>query len=87
VPIILKAFALGINYFDTSNAYGPSQANFGKAFQQLHLIPGQPGYDEAKRRSLFLTSKTGCAGPRARARSLGCGDSPTDRRMRAPSTT
>jgi len=59
VPIILKAFALGINYFDTSNAYGSSQANFGKAFQQLHLIPGQPGYDEAKRRSLFLTSKTG----------------------------
>jgi aryl-alcohol dehydrogenase-like predicted oxidoreductase len=59
VPIILKAFALGVNYFDTSNAYGPSQANFGKAFQQLHLIPGQSGYDEAKRRSIFLTSKTG----------------------------
>ena len=59
VPIILKAFALGVNYFDTSNAYGPSQANFGKAFRQLNLIPGQPGYDEGKRRSLFLTSKTG----------------------------
>lgn len=59
VPIILKAFTLGVNYFDTSNAYGPSQANFGKAFRQLHLIPGQPGYDEAKRRSIFLTSKTG----------------------------
>jgi aryl-alcohol dehydrogenase-like predicted oxidoreductase len=59
VPIILKAFALGVNYFDTSNAYGPSQANFGRAFRQLHLVPGQPGYDEAKRRSLFLTSKTG----------------------------
>jgi aryl-alcohol dehydrogenase-like predicted oxidoreductase len=59
VPIILKAFALGVNYFDTSNAYGPSQANYGKAFQQLHLIPGQPGHDEARRRSLFLTSKTG----------------------------
>jgi len=58
-PIILKAFALGVNYFDTSNAYGPSQANFGKAFRQLNLIPGQPGYDEGKRRSLFLTSKTG----------------------------
>ncbi|MGD8896109.1 MAG: aldo/keto reductase, partial [Acidobacteriota bacterium] len=59
VPIILKAFTLGVNYFDTSNAYGPSQANFGKAFRKLHLIPGQPGYDEAKRHSIFLTSKTG----------------------------
>ena len=59
LPIILKAFALGVNYFDTSNAYGPSQANYGRAFQQLHLIPGQSGYDEAKRRSIFLTSKTG----------------------------
>ena len=59
VPIILKAVALGVNYFDTSNAYGPSQANYGKAFQQLHLIPGQSGYDDAKRRSIFLTSKTG----------------------------
>ncbi len=57
--IILKAFALGVNYFDTSNAYGPSQSNYGKAFRQLHLVPGQPGYDEAKRRSIFLTSKTG----------------------------
>ena len=59
VPIILKAFARGVNYFDTSNAYGPSQANFGKAFRQLHLITGQPGYDESTRRSIFLTSKTG----------------------------
>jgi aryl-alcohol dehydrogenase-like predicted oxidoreductase len=59
VAIILKAFALGVNYFDTSNAYGPSQSNFGKAFRELHLVPGQPGYDEAKRRSIFLTSKTG----------------------------
>ncbi len=59
VPIIVKAFALGVNYFDTSNAYGPSQTNYGKAFRQLHLIPSEPGYDEAKRRSIFLTSKTG----------------------------
>jgi aryl-alcohol dehydrogenase-like predicted oxidoreductase len=59
VPIILKAFALGVNYFDTSNAYGPSQANYGKAFRQLHLVPGEPGYDAARRRSIFLTSKTG----------------------------
>ena len=28
VKIILKAFDLGINYFDTSNAYGPSQMEF-----------------------------------------------------------
>jgi aryl-alcohol dehydrogenase-like predicted oxidoreductase len=59
VKIILKAFELGINYFDTSNAYGPSQLNFGKAFQKLNLIPGQAGYDESLRRSIFLTSKSG----------------------------
>lgn len=57
--IILKAFDLGINYFDTSNNYGPSQLNLGKAFRELHLIPGQPGYDESLRRSIFLNSKTG----------------------------
>ena len=57
VKIILKAFDLGINYFDTSNAYGPSQTNYGKAFRALHLIPGQPGY-EPRRREIFLTSKT-----------------------------
>jgi aryl-alcohol dehydrogenase-like predicted oxidoreductase len=57
VKIILKAFDLGINYFDTSNAYGPSQLNYGKAFRELHLIPGQPGY-EKRRREIFLTSKT-----------------------------
>jgi len=59
VQIILKAFKLGVNYFDTSNLYGPSQSNFGKAFRELDLIPGQSGYDEALRRSIFLTSKTG----------------------------
>ena len=57
--IILKAFALGVNYFDTSNMYGPSQANYGKAFRELHLIPGEPGYNESLRRSIFLTTKTG----------------------------
>jgi len=56
--IILKAFSLGVNYFDTSNAYGPSQSNYGKAFRELQLIPGQPGYKESARRSIFLTSKT-----------------------------
>jgi len=56
--IILKAFELGVNYFDTSNVYGPSQMNYGKAFRALHLVPGIPGYDEKKRRSIFLASKT-----------------------------
>jgi aryl-alcohol dehydrogenase-like predicted oxidoreductase len=58
VKIILKAFDVGINYFDTSNAYGPSQMNFGKAFRELKLIPGETGYDEPRRREIFLTSKT-----------------------------
>jgi aryl-alcohol dehydrogenase-like predicted oxidoreductase len=58
VKIILKAFDVGINYFDTSNAYGPSQMNYGKAFHELHLIPGEAGYDERRRREMFLTSKT-----------------------------
>ena len=58
VKIILKAFELKVNYFDTSNLYGPSQMNFGKAFRQLDLIPGQPKYNEALRKSIFITSKT-----------------------------
>ena len=58
VKIILKAFDLGINYFDTSNLYGPSQSNFGKAFKIKNLIPGQLTYDESLRKSIFLTSKT-----------------------------
>lgn len=59
VAIILKAYRMGINYFDTSNYYGPSQLSYGKAFRQLGLVPGQPNYDEAKRKAIFLTSKTG----------------------------
>jgi aryl-alcohol dehydrogenase-like predicted oxidoreductase len=58
VKIILKAFDLGLNYFDTSNVYDSSQLNYGKAFRELRLIPGQPGYNERLRRSIFLTSKT-----------------------------
>jgi len=58
VKIILKAFHKGVNYFDTSNLYGPSQLNFGKAFTELGLIPAQTGYNEKLRRSFFLTSKT-----------------------------
>jgi len=58
VDIILKAFDLGINYYDTSNAYGPSQKNYGKAFRKLDLIPGQKGYNQKLRDSIFLTTKT-----------------------------
>ena len=58
IQIIYKAFKLGVNYFDTSNGYGPSQTNFGKAFKGLNLIPGESVYDEKLRRSIFLTTKT-----------------------------
>ena len=58
VKIILKAFASGINYYDTSNFYDDSQLNYGKAFRKLDLVPGEPGYNEKLRRSIFLTSKT-----------------------------
>ena len=58
VDIILKAFDLGINYYDTSNVYGPSQMNYGKAFRKLNLIPGQKDYNQGLRDSIFLTTKT-----------------------------
>jgi aryl-alcohol dehydrogenase-like predicted oxidoreductase len=58
VPIILKAFKIGINYFDTSNLYLGSQLNYGKAFRKLNLVPGEPEYDEKLRQSIFLTTKT-----------------------------
>ncbi len=58
VPIILKAFKLGINYFDTSNLYAGSQLNYNKAFKTLNLIPGEKNYDEKLRKSIWLTSKT-----------------------------
>ncbi|MFZ5939416.1 MAG: aldo/keto reductase [Bacteroidota bacterium] len=58
VAIILKAFKLGVNYFDTSNLYGPSQLNYHKAFEKMNLIPGRKGYDEGLRKSIFLTTKT-----------------------------
>jgi hypothetical protein len=59
VPIILKAFDLGINYFDTSNLYAGSQLNFHKAFQKLNLIPGEENYNKSLRESIWITSKTG----------------------------
>lgn len=58
IAIIEKAYNLGVNYFDTSNVYGPSQVNYGKAFRRLGLVPGTPNYDASKRKDIFLTSKT-----------------------------
>lgn len=58
VKIILKAFDKGVNYFDTSNLYGPSQVNYGKAFSRMALVPDRAGYNEVLRRSIFLTTKT-----------------------------
>ncbi len=58
VPIILKAFDLGINYFDTSNLYGKSQLYFNEAFKKLNLIPGEENYNKELRKSIWLTSKT-----------------------------
>lgn len=58
VAIIEKAYNLGVNYFDTSNAYGPSQLNYGKAFTKLGLVPGTPNYQVSKRKAIFLTTKT-----------------------------
>ncbi len=58
VAIIVKAVEQGVNYLDTSNVYGPSQQNYGKAFRALNLVPGLPGYDDRRRRSLHLASKT-----------------------------
>ena len=56
--VIVKACKLGINYFDTSNVYGPSQLNYHKAFKVLNLIPGEANYDENLRKSIWLTTKT-----------------------------
>jgi len=58
VPIILKAFELGINYYDTSNLYDDSQLNFNQAFKKLNLIPGERNYNKKLRESIWLTSKT-----------------------------
>jgi aryl-alcohol dehydrogenase-like predicted oxidoreductase len=58
VAIIAKAYELGVTYFDTSNVYGPSQMNYGKAFRSLNLVPGLAGYDEKARRGIHLASKT-----------------------------
>ncbi len=56
--IIVRAVELGINYLDTANAYGPSQAHFGEAFRRLRLIPGEPDYNAALREHLYIATKT-----------------------------
>src|SRR5262245_65257845 len=38
VAIIDKAYRLGVTYFDTANAYGPSQGHYGTAFRSLGLV-------------------------------------------------
>lgn len=56
--IIVRAVQLGLDYLDTANAYGPSQANYGEAFRRLHLTPADPSYDRAFRQRLFVATKT-----------------------------
>jgi aryl-alcohol dehydrogenase-like predicted oxidoreductase len=56
--IIVRAVELGLNYLDTSNVYGDSQLHYGEAFRRLNLVPGRPGYDAARRETLFLATKT-----------------------------
>jgi aryl-alcohol dehydrogenase-like predicted oxidoreductase len=58
LAIIGKALDQGVNYIDTSNAYESSQANFGAAFRAMHITPGVAGYDEHRRKSLCIASKT-----------------------------
>jgi aryl-alcohol dehydrogenase-like predicted oxidoreductase len=56
--IICRAVELGVNYLDTANVYGPSQANYGEAFRRLNLVPGKAGYNAALRESLYFASKS-----------------------------
>ncbi len=58
VEIIIKAFQLGINYFDTSNLYDKSQLHYGEAFRRLNLVPDRPVYNRKLRESIFLTTKS-----------------------------
>jgi aryl-alcohol dehydrogenase-like predicted oxidoreductase len=57
--IIVRAVQLGVNYLDSANAYGPSQANYGEAFRRLHLAPSDPSYNRTLRESLYIATKTG----------------------------
>ncbi|MEX2301344.1 MAG: aldo/keto reductase [Bryobacterales bacterium] len=59
VKIVVKAVRAGMTYLETANNYQLSQANYGKAFRVLNLIPGEPGYDSNLRARLFLATKSG----------------------------
>ena len=59
VQIVVKAVRAGVTYLETANNYYLSQVKYGKAFRELDLIPGQPGYDHNLRGRLFIASKTG----------------------------
>jgi aryl-alcohol dehydrogenase-like predicted oxidoreductase len=59
IQIVVKAVRAGVTYLETANNYQLSQANYGKAFRILNLIPGEPGYDSNLRGRLFLATKTG----------------------------
>ena len=58
VAIIEKAYNIGINYMDTSNVYGPSQQNFGKAFRKLQILPDSHNYSSTRRERVFIASKS-----------------------------
>ena len=56
--IIVRVVELGVNYLDTANGYGTSQANYGEAFRRLNLVPGAPNYNSSLRERLYLATKT-----------------------------
>src|SRR5512136_393218 len=57
--LIVKSIKAGVTFLDTGNGYGGSQLNYGAAFRELNLVPGQPGYQSALRSRLFLSTKLG----------------------------
>ena len=57
--IIVRAIGLGINYLDSANAYGPSQANYQTAIWRLHLSAADSEYNAALRERLYFATKTG----------------------------
>jgi len=59
VKIVVKAIRSGVTYLETANNYQLSQLHYGKAFDELNLKPGRPGYDHNLRGRLFIATKTG----------------------------
>jgi aryl-alcohol dehydrogenase-like predicted oxidoreductase len=57
--LIVKTIKAGVTFLDTGNGYGGSQLNYGAAFRELNLVPGQPGYQAALRSRLFVSTKLG----------------------------